>query len=144
MTINIEKLERFIQLIKENSIKLKEIIKKGKKEFINDYRNYNTALRLLQISIEAMIDIGNHIIARKSLGNPKDYVDIFLILQKNNIIKKSDFEKFSKMVKFRNRIVHIYWDIELNQVYDIIKDNLSDFLIFINKIKKIIEINHVN
>lgn len=139
MSIDIEKIEKFIRLIKENNEKLKEIIKEGKNKFVSDYKNYNTALRLLQISIEAMIDIGNHIIARKSLGNPEDYAGIFEILQKNNIIEDSDLEKFSKMVKFRNRLVHIYLDVNLEEVYDIINNNLDDFFLFIRRISQYID-----
>ncbi len=139
MTVDIQRIEKFVQIIKDNCIKLKEIIKQGREDFLNDFRNYNTALRLLQISIEGMIDMGNHILSRKSLGNPKDYVDIFSILKNNRIITDDDFGKFSKMVKFRNRIVHIYWDIDLNEVYSIIENNLDDFLLFINRIKKFLE-----
>ncbi|RKX77082.1 MAG: hypothetical protein DRP87_10190 [Spirochaetes bacterium] len=37
-----------------------------------DYKYYNTALRLLQISIESMVNICNHIISRKGFRRPKD------------------------------------------------------------------------
>lgn len=134
MSIDLEKLERFISMIKDNNIKIKEIVTLGKDKFIEDYKNYNTVLRLLQISIEAMIDIGHHIISQKSMGLPKDYVDIFSILKKNNIIDQLEYEKFSNMAKFRNRIVHIYWDVNLEEIYEIIQDNLDDFILFITKI----------
>ena len=35
------------------------------------------------------------------------------------------------MAKFRNRLVHIYWDIDKEEMYNIIQTNLGDFEKFI-------------
>lgn len=49
---------------------------------------FDSAKYNLQTAIEAMIDIGNHIISRKGFEIPKTYADTFEILHKNGIIEK--------------------------------------------------------
>ena len=34
------------------------------------------------------------------------------------------------MAKFRNRLVHLYWEIDNKKIYEIIRDNLEDFKLF--------------
>ncbi len=38
------------------------------------------------------------------------------------------------MARFRNRIVHVYWDIDLNDIYEILEDDLEDFNRFVKEI----------
>ncbi|MDN5277409.1 MAG: hypothetical protein PWR01_1374, partial [Clostridiales bacterium] len=32
-----------------------------------------------------------------------------------------------KMARFRNRLVHLYWDVDAQMIYDIIQNRLGDF-----------------
>jgi len=43
------------------------------------------------------------------------------------------------MAKFRNRIVHMYFNISDEMIYEIVQNNLEDFERFINNIIKAIE-----
>ncbi len=54
--------------ILNNLYKLKFLKRLPKEEFNEDFRNVDSAKYALQVSIEAMIDIANHIIARNRLG----------------------------------------------------------------------------
>jgi uncharacterized protein YutE (UPF0331/DUF86 family) len=92
----------------------------------------------IQISIEAMVDIANHIIARKRYGIPETYTESFRILTENNIISNENFNKYSLMAKFRNRIVHAYNDVDLEEAYNIIDTDLNDFKVYTTEIVKYI------
>jgi uncharacterized protein YutE (UPF0331/DUF86 family) len=85
------------------------------------------AERLLQVAIETIQNIGNHIIATKGYRSPKDYADIFKVLEEEKIVPGDFSEQLQKMARFRNRLVHLYWDIEAKIIYDIIQDRLGDF-----------------
>lgn len=50
------------------------------------------------------------------------------------IIDEDFSNSLKKMAKFRNKLVHIYWEIDDKMVYDIIKNNIND----IEKFMKII------
>ncbi len=134
MTLDNGKIQKNILFLRDNIIKLNELSKVTEDDFKLDFRNYNSALRLLQISIESIIDIGNHIISRRGFDPPVTYSDVFEILRKNNIISAECMDKCINMVKFRNRIVHIYFEIDLNMVLKLMKEDLGDFEVFISEI----------
>ncbi len=57
------------------------------------------------------------------------------------IIDKDEYRTFVAMVKFRNRIVHIYWDIDLQQIHRYLITNLGDFDLFLKRIKDYLKRN---
>ena len=116
-----KELDTYLKEVKQLSL-LSEV------EYLTNVRNIYSGRYLLQISIETCINIGNHIISREALGIPKDYADTFRILQSNNIISASLLERLILMTRFRNRIVHLYWDIDDKLVLEIIKNNYEDFI----------------
>lgn len=121
----------------EDNIKKLNIIRKfSYREYIEDFIKVEASKHLLQVTIEAMIDITNHIIARKRLGMPANSADAFNMLAKNDIISNENMRKYRLMTKFRNRIVHIYFEVDTKELYDIIQNNLGDFKAFISEIVK--------
>ncbi len=80
----IDKLERIYKSLE----KLKELSKLSEEDFLSDFKYYDSAKYNFIQCIEAIIDISNHIIARKKLGNPKTYSETFEILGLNEIIPK--------------------------------------------------------
>ncbi|WAM33940.1 type VII toxin-antitoxin system HepT family RNase toxin [Caldicellulosiruptor morganii] len=116
-----------ISQLKEYIDFLKEIRKIPKEEYITNKFVYGSAERFLHLAMEAIFDICNHIISDLRLRKPENYKDIFKVLFENNIITRTQFEKFSKMAGFRNILVHDYAKINREIVYEIIVNNLSDF-----------------
>lgn len=86
--------------------------------------------RRLETSIQACIDIGNHIISQQNLGSPSDYGEIFSILAERRILDDKQAERLVRMAGFRNVLTHEYRDILVDKVYDILKNRLSDFYEF--------------
>jgi len=121
--------EKIESLFRELETYLKEIIQLSRlteKEYLSDSRNIYSGRYLLQISIETCINIGNHIISRETLGVPKDYSDTFKIMNNNHIISETLLEKLILMTRFRNRLVHLYWDIDDKLVLEIMKNDYND------------------
>ena len=132
MKVDKKRITEKIQFIRKNLRKLEELAQIDKEKFLEDYRNYDTAKYNLQSTIEAMLDITNHIISRKELGNPETNAESFRLLEENNVIDKELLSIFIKMAKFRNRVVHLYDEIDDEQIYEIINNNLDDYKSFIN------------
>lgn len=124
--VNRTKVERQLQLINEYLDFLQEIRSLTEDEFVSSRKDFHSAERCLQLAIECLINIGNHIISDQSLRAPKDYADIFKVLAENNILFSVDVVTLKQMVQFRNRLVHMYWDIEPRVLWQIIKDELGD------------------
>ena len=95
--------------------------------FINDPEHYGSAERFLHLTIEALTDIGNHIIADLALGTVNSYRDIPEILAEREYIEPELAATWIKMIGFRNVLVHEYLDIDRRIVYDILQTRLRDF-----------------
>jgi len=127
-----------ISQLKEYIDFLKEIRNIPKDEYIMNKFVYGSAERFLHLAIEVTFDICNHIISDLRLRKPENYKDIFKVLFENNIISKTQLEKFTKMAGFRNILVHDYAKINREMVYEIIRNNLNDFEEFIDTISEYI------
>ena len=64
----------------------------------------------------------------------KENSGIFVQMKKLDVIDGAFCERLIKIAKFRNRLVHLYWEIERQMVYRIIQDNLDDFKLFQEKV----------
>ncbi len=134
MTIDRERIVFLIGEIEKSLTILKEFSLKGREEVISDLKILGSIKYYLIVAIEACIDISNHIIAKEHLGVPQTYSDCFKILQANNIISNQLAQKLINMAKFRNLLVHLYWDINDKKIYEILQSELDDFKEFIKQI----------
>jgi len=124
--INRELVIDRLSKIREYLKHLRELGSLSKEEFLNDYIKSSSAARMLQISIEACLDIGHHIISRKELRRPKDYKDIFIILGDAKILPFDFSRSLVEMAKYRNRLVHIYWEVTPEEIYDILQGPVTE------------------
>ncbi|MHC5024962.1 MAG: type VII toxin-antitoxin system HepT family RNase toxin [Planctomycetota bacterium] len=92
----------------------------------NTERQY-AVLHALQMAIEACIEIGTHICAADSLGVPSSYAETFQFLEHGGCLTADLASDLRAMARFRNRIVHFYWEMDPDQVYLILRDRLGDF-----------------
>ncbi len=120
---------------------LNELRRLTEEEFTSDLRNYNSASRSLQIAIEACLEIGHHIIARKGFRRPKDYKDIFLILGDERILPFEFSRSIVKMAKYRNRLVHMYWEITPHEIYNILQGPVDDIVEFVRYIVEYLDVD---
>ena len=95
--------------------------------FLQDFTNVESAKHLLQVSIECCLDIAHHIVADEGWRTPADYYDTFVVLYENGILPEAFMPTLRQMVGFRNRVVHLYWDVDDATVYRILQENLGDF-----------------
>lgn len=134
--VSTEKISRkFIQL-EEYLDLLNKIGKKTEKEFLEDKILIGSAKYYLQVSIECCLDIANHIIASEKYRAPKDYADTFSVLGESGVIEQGLSQNLKQMAKFRNRLVHLYAEIENRSIYAYIKDDLKDIRTFRHTIIK--------
>lgn len=110
-------------------------------KYLRDNRSRRFVERILQITIEAMIDIGQHIISDEGLREPQSYRDVFNVLAENNIIPKDELIEYEKIASFRNILVHHYEKVDDSIVYDIFKNHLVDIERYISHILVWIEKN---
>ncbi len=123
ITDKLEQLDEFLDIlgeIKRNSID----------SFLKDKILIGGAKYYLQVSIECCLDIANHIIAAQGFRAPKDYADSFKVLEEEDLLNDSLGTKLRQMAKFRNRLVHLYGEIDNTYVYSFIEHDMQDILDF--------------
>ncbi|MGC9023237.1 MAG: type VII toxin-antitoxin system HepT family RNase toxin [Chloroflexia bacterium] len=102
--------------------------------FLEDFAKVAGAKYLLQVAIECCLDIAHHIVADEGYRPPADYYDTFLVLAENGIVPETFLPTLRKMVGFRNRLVHLYWEVDEATVYRILQENLGDFAAYMGYI----------
>jgi uncharacterized protein YutE (UPF0331/DUF86 family) len=124
--VSIEKISDKIVQLSEYLMTLKKISATSRDDFTEDKILIGSAKYYLQVSIECCLDVANHIISADKLRPPSNYADSFNVLMQNDIISLKLGKKLQQMAKFRNRLVHLYGEIDDAYVYDFIKEDLRD------------------
>jgi len=128
-----------ISEIQQSLERLDSITSKGRDVFLTDPDLIDSAKYRLITAIEAAISICNHIIARKFKRVPESYSDCFTILHECGVISVELAERLGNMARFRNMLVHIYWEIDDEKIFDILTSDLVDFENYIKEIVRFLE-----
>ncbi|WP_448593653.1 type VII toxin-antitoxin system HepT family RNase toxin [Thermoflexus hugenholtzii] len=121
-----EVLQRRLRKLDEYLEILRRLRRYHFEEFIQDPERYGSAERFLQLAIEALLDMGNHIIADLGLGEVRWYSDIPAILAERAGLEPELKEKWIRMIGFRNILVHEYMEVDRRIVYEILQTGLED------------------
>ncbi len=133
-------LNRLFTEMDESLRKLSSLSKLSKDEFLDNYEKIDTAKYNFIVAIEAIIDICNRIISKQKLGLPQDYSDVIKIMSQKGIVEGDLVGRLIEMVKFRNMLVHLYWKIENDRLYEYLKENLGDFEAFQGAIRTYLKV----
>lgn len=115
--------------------KLEKVLKKlerlrqrniSEQEFLKDDDLQDIVERNLEVAVEALIDIANHIVGKKRYRKPENAADTFQILTEEGILEKGFSHKLQGWVGLRNVIVHIYAEINLSLLYKALMNEQDD------------------
>ena len=127
--------ERMVKLVSEHrkSVgRLQAFSKLGPEEFLSDPDKIGSAKYHFIVVIESSIDMCNHIISRNGYRVPDDYGDTFRVMSEEGAFDTDFSEELKNMAKFRNRLVHLYWEVDDSQLFDILQSRLDDFKKFLD------------
>ena len=114
-----------LEKVREYLKTLKSIQKYDVEKFKSDVFIHATAERYLQLVIECLLDIGNHVISDKGFRKPDTYAEVFEILAQNHVIQKKLYEQIEGMTAFRNILVHDYLRLDLERVYQVLQQKVQ-------------------
>jgi uncharacterized protein YutE (UPF0331/DUF86 family) len=95
--------------------------------------------RNIELAIEQMIDICKHLVAGLDLAEPETYAECFDILYENKAIPAKSLPTFKAMARFRNRLIHVYDDIDDAVTFEVYTKHLPDFKAFARAIRTFIQ-----
>ncbi len=95
-------------------------------EFTRDAKTCHAALYELQTVLEAVADIGNHLVAALGLRRPGERGEIPEILGQAEIIPEEIAGRLRRALAMRNMIVHGYLRLVTGMVHSAIREDLGD------------------
>ncbi len=101
-------------------------------EFKKDKRNFWAAESCLRRSLEALLDIGRHILAKGFGIGVSEYKEISQKLGDFDVLTLSEIELLKILVGYRNRLVHFYHEIGEEELFKICTNQLGE----LDKIKE--------
>ena len=128
--VSFEKVIRKFQQLDEYLGILQDISQTPQETYLKDKIVIGSSKYYLQVSIECCLDVANHVIASEKFRAPKDYSDSFMVLQEERLISSKLGKQLRQMAKFRNRLVHLYGEVDDAYVYEYIRGELKDFIEF--------------
>lgn len=136
MEVDKDRLLSLIGEIEQALSILREYGEADKESLIGNLKSLGSVKYYLIVAIEGCVDICNHIVAKERIGVPESYSDCFKILKNNEIISDVLSKELSNLAKFRNLLVHLYWKVDDEKVYELLQMKLDDIGRFIQQISK--------
>jgi uncharacterized protein YutE (UPF0331/DUF86 family) len=106
----------------------------GKEAVLADPYKTGAARYYLQVAIECCLDIGNHVIASEQFRPPATYRETFEILGEAGLIPTDFVPTLQQMASMRNRLVHLYSDVDDELVFAAIQTAPADCERFVQQI----------
>lgn len=134
LRFNPDTIARFVGEIRKATNRLKTIRQLSKETFLGNPDKIDSAKYNLIVAIESAIDLCNHLISYNGFRAPQDYADTFEVLKEQGVFDASLALRLKAMARFRNRLVHLYWEVDDETLYRILQDNLEDLTLFLKNI----------
>jgi uncharacterized protein YutE (UPF0331/DUF86 family) len=95
-------------------------------EFSANQRDVWAAESCLRRALEAIFDLGRHILAKGFGQGVTEYKQIASELERAGVLSRSQARLLSTLAGYRNRLVHFYHEVTHKELYEICHDNLDD------------------
>jgi uncharacterized protein YutE (UPF0331/DUF86 family) len=118
-TIDEKVIAQRARWIREAIAALKELPLSDQQAFLGNKHNIAAAESYVRRSLEALFDVGRHILAKGFAYPATEYKEIASGLFEKSVIGKADADLMRKMAGYRNRMVHFYHEISSEELLDI-------------------------
>lgn len=131
MNIDKGKIQKRFSEINESVSEIQGLASLKDEEFWTDKKNLAALKYYLLQAIEAVGNICAHIAAKSYNRGVSSFGECFDILEEKGILKDDLASRLRNMVKFRNKLIHHYWNIDDKKVLEYVRKDINDFTDFI-------------
>ncbi|MFQ6110340.1 MAG: DUF86 domain-containing protein, partial [Candidatus Aminicenantales bacterium] len=124
--ISIAVINQRVLWIRQMMDSLNELPLQNKEEFFRDKRNIAAAESYLRRALEALFDIGRHILAKKFTLPASEYKEVAEKLHEKKVLSEKERALLRQMAGYRNRMVHFYHQVSRDELYEICTRHLDD------------------
>jgi uncharacterized protein YutE (UPF0331/DUF86 family) len=138
MMLNADLIRSRCTEIDESLTRLEQLQHLTKDQFLSNQDTLDIACYRLLIAIEAALALCFHVSAKRLKKTPEEYAGCFSLLHEADIISADLCERLQKMARFRNLLIHVYWKIDYEQIYEITQTRLKDLRDFSSTITRLL------
>ena len=95
-------------------------------QFMSDPRTPAAAESYLRRTLEALLDLGRHVLAKGFSLAPAEYKEVADELSRVSVLSEQDGALLKKMAGYRNRLVHFYHEVSQEELYALCSLHLSE------------------
>ncbi|MFN2114215.1 MAG: type VII toxin-antitoxin system HepT family RNase toxin [Anaerolineae bacterium] len=137
--VNVEMVKAKADDIRANVEKVHRYSSLPDDEFFADERNLYSVQHLLLLAIEASVSICLHLTSRLAGTAPASYSECFGALLDAGIIDEDLSQRLTSVVRFRNLLVHQYWEVDPRRVVLYARSQTRDFTDFLEAVGRLLE-----
>jgi uncharacterized protein YutE (UPF0331/DUF86 family) len=97
-------------------------------EFMQDRRNIGAAESCLRRALEALLDLGRHLLSKVFGLAVTEYKKVADELEQNKVLARDAARHLRLIAGYRNRLVHFYHEVSAEELYQICSGELEDLL----------------
>lgn len=124
-----------MRLIEELLNALRRLPLADRDAFFADERNVWAAESYLRRLLEALLDVGRHVLAKGFGVVAETYRDVPTKLLAVFVLSEPAAKLFERMAGYRNRMVHFYHEMSADELYELCANNLEDVEKVMNELR---------
>jgi uncharacterized protein YutE (UPF0331/DUF86 family) len=94
---------------------------------------------LVQAAAQVCIDVANHLIASEGWRVPADFRDAFTVLEEEHVLDPDLADRLRSLAGLRNRLVHLYDDVDDALVQEALQAGLPDLDSFAQAVARYVD-----
>lgn len=132
--VNLNIVSQRAAWIKEMIENLHDLPIENRQKFLSSKHTVAAAESYLRRALEALFDIGRHILARGYEAPVTEYKEIAQNLFERKILHKKEADILRQIAGYHNRMVHFYHEISPEELQEICAHHLDDIKTILNKL----------
>ena len=137
--LNRDKLRSLISDIESSRQELIKLLEQPKEQFVTQRQLYAQLEHYFRRALEGILTAGTHILSRLPVDT-KDYRDVIRSLGTAGIIPSDFAQRNIGLAGYRNRLVHIYWEVTPGELYDTAQLHLQDIGLFTEYFQVVLQV----
>lgn len=138
MNLDREKIKKRFSEMNSAIAEIHRLVALPEKDFWAKKENIAAVKYYLLQAIEAAGSVCVHVAAKKFNRGVSVFGECFEILGEENVLPQNLIVKLRKMVKFRNKLIHQYWETDDLNIFKYARQDLGDLEYFMKAIGKLL------
>lgn len=107
----------------------------GREQILGNRQVQSAVRYALQTAIQCVLDAGLHVLVDSGLARPRDNREIIQALGEKGVLPAEFARRIEGMAGFRNILVHRYFKVDSELVFEHLRDRLGDFEAFLRHLR---------